>query len=539
MILYNDDTCSLRYVNPPHTVETLRRALDHLRGTQVDTLCWLLGTSIAYSWPSKVWDHYYDRLAAGCVIGLFDDEVGFDTGSEPNNSYLKLPPGEEPRNVMLSLHRQGIDYLPLLIEETRKAGLRFYGSFRMNDCHLKSDPDGMLSSRFWRENQHLRLWEVTDGRTYYNAALDYSYPQVREYYLSGICEVLQWYDLDGLELDFCRNPYLFQPSCGWEQRGILTDFLRQIKTAVNAAEERLGHKVDLQLRLPFCPKKQREAGMEIQGWIKERLADRIVMSALVNDYTQKLEPWLSLCREHGIGFFPSIEQGPAHAAPAHNHITIESVEETIHRQRGAAQNFLSQGAGGVYLFNYPCLLHQVRRTPEAFARLTSIFSQIGTQETLKGQAMELTFWQELPMELESYRPPQFHQTLRFHLPPGSADPDQRPKLHFRQVPDYNTHAGFLRQGEQNGTLPHGWVTYLLNDEELAPEAIVRTPQPAGRIASGFDVGPHEAITLVPPRRLLRDGENTLSFHIRRKPERDDPYVLIYELIVSIPAAANC
>ncbi len=190
LIIYNDDSCSLRYIDAPHTLEQVTEPLRYLKGGQVGALCWGMGDEIAYAWPSKVWQNYYEMLDAGHRIGLFDDEAGFDTTGENANRFSNLKPGEDPTNLMVSLHRQGIDYLPHLINASREAGISFYGSFRMNDCHLKSDPRGMLASTFWQEHQHYRLWDVTDGLTYYNAALDYSWPEVRQRRLNGIREAL-------------------------------------------------------------------------------------------------------------------------------------------------------------------------------------------------------------------------------------------------------------------------------------------------------------------------------------------------------------
>ena len=53
-IIYNDDSCTLRNTPPPHTLESLGDAVDYLKGTQVDCLCWCVGAQLAYTWPSKV-----------------------------------------------------------------------------------------------------------------------------------------------------------------------------------------------------------------------------------------------------------------------------------------------------------------------------------------------------------------------------------------------------------------------------------------------------------------------------------------------------
>lgn len=503
LIIYNDDTCSLRYLDPPHSDQSLEIPLQYLAETQVGALCWCLETDIAYSWPSKVMENYYDQLRDNAA----------------------------PRNVMVTLHRQGIDYLPLLISRARELGIRFYGSFRMNDCHHRSDPHGVLSSSFWRDHQAWRLWEVTDARTYYNTPLDYSYPQVRQRKLDSIHESIQWYNMDGVELDFCRDPYTFRPSQAWEKREILTDFLRRVRWDLDQAGKQRGRRLDLLLRVPFDQLKLQNAGMDVQAWLEEGLVDFLIMSSILNDYNQTLEPWQSRCREHGVGFYPSIEWEPAHNT-VHNHNTSQTVEEIVARKRAASQNFLGQGAAGVYLFNYPCLLFEHKRTADQFRQMTGILNEIGRQQTLAGKAKEYTFWNHLPLQLESQRPAEWHQTLSFNLfDPDLANETTRIHLSFRQSTAANPHARELQTPPP--ILPQGWVTYWLNGKQVPEQWIARQPQPAGSITSGFKLSEHEKILLAPPASVLRQGENTLGFFISRFPEEHDPYVYIYELIINV------
>jgi len=539
LIIVNDDTCSLRYVDPPHTEESLMTSLRHLADSQVGAISWCLAEDIAYAYPSKVIENYYDQLAAGHWIGLFDDEAGFEGVQQGKGDYYeKLKPGEEPRNVMVTLHQKGLDYVPLLIDRARSLGIRFYSSFRMNDCHLKSDPRGMLASKFWREHQDWRLWEVTDGKTYYNAALDYTYPEVRERKLASIREVLEWYDVDGIELDFCRNPYVFQPSEAWGKREILTDFIRGVRSDIEKVAGQRGRKIDLILRVPFDQRKLHEAGMDIDAWLDGHLIDVLVMSRLLNNYNETIEPWLSKCRAANVAFYPSLEQGPVHNA-IHNHITIESVEETTKRLRGAAQNYLSQGATGVYMFNYPCVLFQVRRSEGDFAELTSLFSQIGRPETLRGSLKQYAFWHNLPLQLESSRPAKFHQTLRFLLlDPDLGSDDTKVEVGFRQATEPNPHVDARHFEKPIEILPIGWVTYWLNGKQVPETWIRRETQPAGKIASGLTLPLHEKITITPPSKEMISGENTLGFHIPRFPEEQDPYVHIYELLVDVSSTSN-
>lgn len=506
LIIYNDDSDTLRRVDPPHTEQSLTLPLRHLAHTQVGAICWGMdGGDIAYSWPSKVLENYYDRLGDG----------------------------EDPRNVMVGLHRRGIDYLPILIQHARHIGLKFYGSFRMNDCHHRSDPRGILSSKFWQEHQEYRLWGVRDARTYYNASLNYAIPEVRQRRLAAIGEVLQWYDLDGIELDFCRNPYIFPPSEAWASRDLLTELIRQIRDEVVAAAARWGRKHELLIRVPFDEQLRHNAGIDIGRWMGEKLITTLVMSCLANDYNQEIEPWLSKCRECGIPFCPSVEAGPAHNA-AHNHVTRQSLDEIIDRLRGAAENFLGQGASGIYLYNFPCHLTETRRTPEERDRLTHVLREMGQEATLSGRPKQYTFWKDLPMQVESRRPAKYHQTIRFNLfDPDLGRQSSKIQLSFRQALEPNPHVDTPHLENPRTILPQGWITYWLNGREVPQMWIKKEKQTEGKIASGFQLQVHEKIVIMPPASAMKQGENTLGFFIPRFPEEHDPYIQIYELLVDV------
>ena len=93
-IIYNDDTCTLRTAPQPHTVESVAHALDYLKGTQADCLCWCVGEQIAYAWPSEVIENIFELKERGGRL---------------------FAGWENDRDVMYTLYKQGIDYLPLLI----------------------------------------------------------------------------------------------------------------------------------------------------------------------------------------------------------------------------------------------------------------------------------------------------------------------------------------------------------------------------------------------------------------------------------------
>ncbi|MSR65391.1 MAG: hypothetical protein EXS18_06380 [Verrucomicrobiae bacterium] len=522
-IIYNDDSCTLRTAPPPHTVETISCALDYLKGTQVDCLCWCVGEQIAYSWPSKVIENIYELQAKGASL-----TPGWDGG----------------RDVMYSLQRRGIDYLPLLIRRAHAQRLMFVASFRMNDTHIKSYPTSALSPEFWKTHQHYRLWDATDGKSYYNAALDYSHPEVRRRYRDAVAEVAGQYDVDGIELDFTRSPYFFQPSEAWRKRAILTRFVRDIRDTLEWIGVKRKRPLTLILRVACLERALTTAGVDLRQWIKERLAPILVISELVNNYNQAIEPWRSLCRQAGVLLYPTVEAGPAAntvhdfysplvrnpLAPRHDGAVHVTRDEDVPLQRAAAQNLLAQRPDGIYMFNFPCRLAELNNImhtdPPRFRRVTSLLREMGSLKTLARKDKRYTFYKDLPFYVEANRPRRFHQTIPFTIR-GKDIRASRVTLRFRQIAEKNPHA----DGEyrQNPIVKPGLLKYYLNDHEFPERKLKRTRARPGRIPSGFQLKAHEIVELRISGRELRDGENTLAIEMPKFPHERDPYVYIYEL----------
>jgi hypothetical protein len=532
-IIYNDDSCTLSTAPPPHTLETVACALDYLKGSQVDCLCWCVGEQVAYSWASKVIENYFDLQAKGAAL-----TPGWDGG----------------RDVMYSLHRQGIDYLPHLIRRAHDQGLTFVASFRMNDTHVKSYPTSAMSSEFWKTHQHYRIWDATDGKSYYNAAMDYSHAEIRQRYRDAIAEVVGEYDVDGIELDFTRSPYFFQPFEAWRKRAILTRFVREIGELLEERGAQRQRPLTLILRVPCLERALTMAGIDLCEWIKQRLAPIVVISELVNDYNQSIEPWRSRCREAGVLLYPAVEAGPAFMiadfytplvrnplAPRHDgsgsvHAPLDAA---LRMQLAAAQNLLAQEPDGIAMFNFACrlaegknIMHTDRST---FREVTAVLGKMGSLKTLERQDKRYTFYKDLPIYVEASRPRQFHQTIPFAIR-GKDIRAAAVTLRWRQTAEKNPHAdGVFRQ---NPIVKSGLLKVYLNDREIPEAELRKTVARAGRIPSGFKLRSHEVVELQVSGRALRDGENTLAFEMPKFPHERDPYVYIYELDVELAFASG-
>ena len=534
-IIYNDDACSLAISPQPHTTEKISRAVDYLKGSQVDVLCWcVMEGDVVSGYPSKVVENKFDFF-----FSQFPDNRA--------GQKLRQQALANTKDMTISLYAQGIDYLPTLIELTQKAGMKFYASFRMNDCHHKSCPRGSFSvdhatylvSKFWETHQHCRLWEVTDAQSYYNATMDYSFPEVRNNRINAIKELANNYDVDGIELDFYRNPYIFPPSEAWTKRKILTDFIKEIRCAITAIGQKKHKKIGFLLRLPFAQDRFTHgnenrlvlAGMDVEDWIKNRYMDILVMTYGTNNLNYTVEPWRSLCRKHKVLFYPSVEAGPADNAPAHNHVVPVKPDEVVKRTYAASLQFLSQGVDGIYMFNYACHLREHNWSKIQFSKLATVPYQAGTIKTIKNIPRQYTFWKELPIYIEPLRPAKYHQTIKFNILADDLKKDKKAVLSFRQIAEPFPHAEINYR--QNPIVKPGVIDYYLNGCQIDEKIIRRIVQPAGKIPSGFMLNRHELLEIRLPASNLVNGENSLAFHMPHFPCETDPYVYIYELVVDI------
>lgn len=147
--IYNNDGWEpfIRY-NAPIELKHILESVNELARTQVDTVCWCLASEVA-NYPSRKIER------------------------APNL----------PDTVLSAWHgflARGVDPVKHVVERAHEVGLKILGSVRMNDCHHKSDPRGECATKFWREHQPYRLWDIDEAHGYYNAALDYSHAEVRQ-----------------------------------------------------------------------------------------------------------------------------------------------------------------------------------------------------------------------------------------------------------------------------------------------------------------------------------------------------------------------
>lgn len=200
------------------------------------------------------------------------------------------------------LHEAGVDYPQRMLEQAGYQGMRGWISIRMNDAHLPNELDHPLHSDFWRAHKD---WHLP------NTGLDYAQPGVRQHYVNLIREVTERYDLDGIELDFLRFRYYFRE--GEEQAGLslMTELVETAESLANAAAERLGHPVDLAVRVPTSPRVAKSLGLDVETWVGAGWVDLLTASPFWSSTNTdiRLNEWNDLIGESDVVLAVASEDG--------------------------------------------------------------------------------------------------------------------------------------------------------------------------------------------------------------------------------------
>ncbi len=228
----------------------------------------------------------------------------------------------------------GIDTLKVLIDRCHHHKMQFIADIRMNDRH------GVGPFGIAKEHPE---WALFDG------AFDYALAPVRQAMLDFNQEVLDGYEVDGIEYDYMRWCHMFKPGEGKKNAHLLTEFTRKTRKQLDAAAKRRGReRLLLGVRVPQTLEECEYLGLDVATWISEGLVDFVVPSDFMHsDTNMKTEDFVKLAKGTNCKIYPAI----------HNRISMDGPNEhyrlmTLANMRAAAQNFYAFGADGISPYNY-------------------------------------------------------------------------------------------------------------------------------------------------------------------------------------------
>lgn len=448
-------------------------------GTQIDSLWWDLGRLGQVLYPSQL----HDQLSA----------PGLDTWRQ-----------------------QGIDMAGRLIEETKRRHLEVFWHHRVSEVDL--DPLGTGAA--WKDRPSaLKLghpdWTL---KTWWPHGLwNFAVPAVRECTVRTLLEVVQRYDVDGVQLDFARHVPCLPPGRQWELREHVTALVRDVRRMLLQRAQERGRPLLLAAKVPRNLEGCRADGFDVQQWAQEQLVDLFTLGSRSADVD--LAAFRQLTAGRGIKLQPCFDDH--HTTDGYRWAPNEVL-------RGVFGNWWQQGADSVVTFNWS------NAPPEVCTRLglppgprshQVAYHEIGSAETLRGK--DKTFiverrggypWAEgffnrndtapLPLTLAGSGP----ATLRIRVADDLSGPNKPKDLVVRAVL-FGAEDSTEVQVRLNGQV----LPLALRDPEWKdPQIFSPRPQPASGGNGQYQVDPQQRLLrlefAVEPRPC-RLGENQVEIQL--------------------------
>ncbi len=261
-----------------------------------------------------------------------------------------------------------IDPHAVWFDACRDAGLTSWLTVRMNDCHNPT------SDNMWfRGEEHYIAkengWMIGSSYGHQQICYNYAVEEVREWMLAYIEEQVMRYDVDGLEMDFSREFYCF-PYLDYvgstEHVEIMNDFIRDVNTIVEAAEEKWGHDMKIKIKLMRDIEQNLVFGFDAETYYEEGLCDILGVAPrwASNDSDMPIDEWKSA--------FPGIEIHPTVTDLTWNK---QPLYETA---AGYSAAYLALGGDKINLYNY---FSNPNRPQE---KTTKLYDTAGSLKTLVG-----------------------------------------------------------------------------------------------------------------------------------------------------------
>ena len=266
-LLYNNDNTNVAGVISPwreegedFREEMLVASIEEVADTAVDAYLLSPGMGWVPWWQSEVEPGFYDWWRERTGLSL--------EGFKAYDRYVA----------------EGGDMVQVLVDTCRRLNMAPFVSLRMNDVHhqehyVDKSERSIVSCRFYVEHPewHIDPEHPRKKGYYKRRGMDWAVPEVRTYKLALLRELVDKYDLAGLELDFLRDETLFRDELPNDERiRIITEFAGQVRAALDskAGPRRwLGIRMPLQLErctpIGLEPEALHEAGVDIfnlSGW---------------------------------------------------------------------------------------------------------------------------------------------------------------------------------------------------------------------------------------------------------------------------------
>ena len=292
--------------------------------------------------PSTL-EEFIERSVGWCAdthVNILDyhmqgDESKDEVGEGAKPPYTDLSKWRHEKHSE-HFQAQGVDTTEETIKATHKAGMAFFAGIRVNDVHHCARD---RHPRFWADHPEFHIGEDCPVDARWKGAQDFAHPEVREYRKDVIQDVLDRWDVDGVELDFNRMPTLFKSAEVDANRDRMTVWIGEIKDMVREAGERRGHLIPLEVRLPSVAEVCYGIGIDILRWIREELVDIATFSGIrYAEFEMPIKECVKAAEGTNVLVFAGFEPRSPSLL-------------TVDMWRAVATHYWKAGVDGLHIFN--------------------------------------------------------------------------------------------------------------------------------------------------------------------------------------------
>jgi len=259
-LLYNNDCTNIAgCVSPFHArgeklhARMIEASVDEIAGTGVDASLLSPGMGWVPWWPSKVYPDHHQWF-----LETHRDKV------QMLNETLKR---------CADFVAGGGDVVKPFVDRCRHHNIAPFITYRLNDAHFqgKSTLDSE-KPRFW--------WEHPEYRFSPGSVQNWAIPEVRQYKLDLITELLENYDLAGIELDFLRHWWYFnqKETSSVQRKTIMAEFVSRVRKVLDRTV-RPGQRRWLCVRVPIALSKHDAIGIDLPRWVGQCGVEMVNLSA--------------------------------------------------------------------------------------------------------------------------------------------------------------------------------------------------------------------------------------------------------------------
>jgi len=276
----------------------------------------------------------------------------------------------------------GADPFGVSVKTAHEISRDIYASYRMNDNHYAWLSDCPTHNTIFKEHNE---WKLKSGPDYWSGknCFNYKYEGVRKYYYSILRELVEKYDVDGLELDFMRHSAYFEPEEALQCIPIMTEFVRSLRDMLDEFSKKRNKRLGLCVRIPHVFKQCKELGLDVEEWDKQGLIDMVNISS---HFTTT--PFLEI-EEFKKHINNSYLYGEIHfnlkagrLDGTYPGLGMRKANKEVYRT--LAYNFMTRGCDGISLFNFDFVRDHHFHEP----RLDGIYGVEPPFEALQDLSME-------------------------------------------------------------------------------------------------------------------------------------------------------